>query len=51
VQMARQCGASIGLCLRGLELEASGAVAKAELLEALEDRVAEARARVQAVVE
>jgi GT2 family glycosyltransferase len=51
LQMVRQCGASIGLCLRALELETSGAKAKAELMEALESRVADARSRIHAVVE
>jgi len=51
VQMARQCAASVGLCLRALELEASGAEAKGELLEALEDSVAKARSRIHAVVD
>jgi O-antigen biosynthesis protein len=51
VQMARQCGSSIGLCLRALDLEASGAGQKAELMEVLERGVAEVRSRVQAAVE
>jgi hypothetical protein len=50
-QMARQCGASIGLCLRALEREASEAEAKAELMEALEGGVPKVRSRVHAVVE
>jgi hypothetical protein len=52
VQMCRQCGASVGLCLRALELEAvSGTDAKAELMDALEGGVATARSRIHAVVE
>jgi GT2 family glycosyltransferase len=52
VQMGRQCGASVGLCLRALELETpSGADAKAELMDALEGGVATARSRIHAVVE
>jgi hypothetical protein len=52
VQMGRQSGASVGLCLRALELETpSGADAKAELMDALEGGVATARSRIHAVAE
>jgi O-antigen biosynthesis protein len=51
VQMARQCGASVGLCLRALELEAAATKEKAELVAALEGGVAKARSRIHAVIE
>jgi GT2 family glycosyltransferase len=51
VQMARQCGASVALCLRALELEASRAEAKPDLVDTLRGGVTEVRARIGAVIE
>jgi glycosyltransferase involved in cell wall biosynthesis len=51
VQMMRQCAASVGLCLRALEREASETAGKAELMEVLEGGVAKARSRIHVVVD
>jgi hypothetical protein len=51
VQMVRQCAASVGLCLRALEREASRTEERAELTAALEGGVAKARSQVHVVVD
>lgn len=51
VQMTRHCGASVALCLRALELEASRAEEKADLMDTLKGGVADVRSRIRAVAD